>query len=61
MAIIMNDFLPVLNIAPSSHILLRNNLSYVICVTFFWCTVAMRTSDDRNRLLIWGVVAHIVV
>ena len=35
MAIIMDEFLPVPNIAPSSYILLRNNLSYIICVTFF--------------------------
>ena len=35
MAIIMNEFLPVPNIDPSSYILLCNNLSYVICVMFF--------------------------
>ena len=34
MAIIMNEFLPVPNIAPSGYILLCNNLSYVICVMF---------------------------
>ena len=34
MAIIINEFLPVPNIAPSSYILLRNNLSYVIYLTF---------------------------
>ena len=38
MAIIMDDFLPVPNIAGNSYILLRNNLSYIICVTFFFCT-----------------------
>ena len=36
MAIIMNEFLPVPNIAPSSYILLHNNLSYVICIMFFF-------------------------
>ena len=36
MAIMMNEFVPVLNIAASSDILLNNNLSYIICVTFFW-------------------------
>ena len=36
MAIIMNEFLPVPNVAPSSYILLCNNLPYVICVMFFW-------------------------
>ena len=41
MAIIMNEFLPVPNIARSGHILLRNNLSYVICVMFFWYTLGM--------------------
>ena len=61
MAIMMNEFVPVLNIAPSSDILLNNNLSYVICVTFFWETLGMRTYDDSNRSLIWCVVAHIVV
>ena len=35
MAIIMDEFVPVRNIAASSYILLRNNLSYIICVTFF--------------------------
>ena len=35
MAIIMNEFLPVPKIAPSSYILLHNHLSYVICVIFF--------------------------
>ena len=30
MAIIMNEFLPVPNIAASSYILLYNNLSYII-------------------------------
>ena len=61
MAIIMNEFLPVPNIAPSGHILLRNNLSYVICVTFFWYTLGMRTSCDSIRCLIWDVVADIVL
>ena len=36
MAIIMNEFLPVPNIDPSSYILLHNNLSYVICILFLW-------------------------
>ena len=36
MAIIMDEFLPVPNIAPSSYILLRNNLSYIISVIFFF-------------------------
>ena len=36
MAIIMNEFLPVPNIDPSSYILLCNNLSYIICVMFFF-------------------------
>ena len=36
MAVIMNEFLPVPNIAPSSYILLCNNLSYIIYVMFFW-------------------------
>ena len=36
MAIIMNEFLPVPNIAPSSYILLCNNLSYVICIMCFF-------------------------
>ena len=35
MAIIMDEFLPVPNIAPSSYILLRNNLSYIISIIFF--------------------------
>ena len=34
MAIIMNEFLPVPHIAPSSYILLCNNLFYVNCVMF---------------------------
>ena len=36
MAIIMNEFLPVPNIAPSSYILLCNNLSDVICIMCFF-------------------------
>ena len=35
MTIIMNEFLPVPNIASSSRILLHNNLSYIISVMFF--------------------------
>ena len=35
MAIIMNEFLPVPNIAPSSYILLCNSLSYIICIIIF--------------------------
>ena len=62
MAIMMNEFVPVLNIGASSDILLNNNLSYVICVTFFlgrpWACEHMMTAIGS---LIWGVVAHIVV
>ena len=36
MAIIMHQFVPVSNIDTSSYILFRNNLSYIICVTFFF-------------------------
>ena len=61
MAIMMNEFVPVLNIAPSSDILFCNNLSYVISITFFWQNLGMETSDNSNRSLIWGVVAYIVV
>ena len=61
MAIIMNEFLSVPNIDPSSYILLYNNLSYVICIMFFWWTLAMQTSHGSNSLPIWGVVPHIVV
>ena len=35
MAIIMNEFLPVPNIDPSSYILLHNNLSDAICIMCF--------------------------
>ena len=61
MAIIINEFLPVPNIAASSYILLYNNLSYIICIMFFWKTLAMRTCRNSNRLGICGVVAHKVV
>ena len=42
MAIIMNEFLPVPNIAPSNYILLCNNLSYIICIMFFWYTLSCK-------------------
>ena len=36
MAIMMKEFVLVVNISPSSDILFRNNLSYVISIMFFW-------------------------
>ena len=49
MAIIMDEFLPVPNIAPSSYILLHNNLSYIICVTFFFVDPGhLKMSQQQN-------------
>ena len=61
MAIIMNEFLPVPYIAPSSYILLCKNLSYIISIMFFWYTLSMRICQNSNRFHICGVVAHIVM
>ena len=49
MAIMMNEFVPVLNIGASSDILLNNNLSYIIVLHFFgraWACEHMTTAID---------------
>ena len=64
MAIIMNEFLPVPNIAPSSYILLCNNLSLQIYDTFIMLGRGMPTSAKfmiSNRSTIWVMVIYIQV
>ena len=48
MAIIINEFLPVPNIASSSHILLRSNLSYVIYFIGLYTKVRIEGYGDRT-------------